>query len=133
MTIVVAYADTPPGHAALHAGISEAVAGAEEVVLVPAVRNAPMPDEAALHAQVGELLERLSDAGGSLTVDQGDLGDPSDAVVQVAQRRNARLIALGLRHRSPMGKVLLGSTAQRILLDATCPVLAVKAANTAKG
>ena len=53
-------------------------------------------------------------------------GDPSDAVVQVAQRRDARLLVLGLRHRTPVGKVVFGSTAQRILLDATCPVLAVK-------
>ena len=61
-----------------------------------------------------------------MEVERGDLGDPSDAVVQVAQRREARLVVLGLRHRSPVGKIVFGSTAQRILLDATCPVLAVK-------
>jgi nucleotide-binding universal stress UspA family protein len=127
MTIVVAYAESPPGLAALRAGISEAIALAEEVVLVPAARNAPMPDESTLRDQAGELLERLTSSGGSLTVDHGDLADPSDSVVQVAQRRDARLITLGIRQRTPMGKVLLGSTAQRILLDATCPVLAVRA------
>ncbi|HEU5486452.1 MAG TPA: tripartite tricarboxylate transporter permease, partial [Microlunatus sp.] len=64
--------------------------------------------------------------GAWVRVERGDLADPSDAVVQVAQRRDARLVVLGLRHRSPVGKVVFGSTAQRILLDATCPVLAVK-------
>jgi nucleotide-binding universal stress UspA family protein len=51
---------------------------------------------------------------------------PSDYVVQVAQRRDARLVVLGLRARTAVGKLVFGSTAQRILLDATCPVLAVK-------
>ena len=119
MTIVVAYADTPPGHAAVEAALVTPAGPGEPVVLVPAVRGEPVPDLAALEA-------RWPGLGGRVEVDRGDLGDPSDAVVQVAQRREARLVVLGLRHRSPVGKIVFGSTAQRILLDATCPVLAVK-------
>ena len=66
-------------------------------------------------------------AGGTVSVGSSDLHDPADAVIQVAQQVDATLICLGLRHRSPVGKLLLGSTAQRILLDATCSVLSVKA------
>jgi nucleotide-binding universal stress UspA family protein len=119
MTVVVAYADTPPGHAALEAAVTEVARDQETVVLVPAVRGEAAP-------AVADLERRWPHVAGRLEVERGDLGDPSDAVVQVAQRRDARLIVLGLRPRSPVGKLVFGSTAQRILLDATCPVLSVK-------
>ena len=123
MTVVVAYADTPPGHAAVEAAGAESAREQEVVVLVPAVRGEVLPE-------VADLERRWPEAAGRIEVARGDLGDPSDAVVQVAQRRDARLVVLGLRARTPVGKLVFGSTAQRILLDATCPVLAVKPSPT---
>lgn len=120
MTLVVAYADTPPGHAAVRSALAEAAAE-ETVVLVPAVREQEVPSLAEVEA-------RWPEGAGRLEVQRGALGDPSDSVVQVAQQRDARLIVLGLRARTPLGKLVFGSTAQRILLDATCPVLTVKPA-----
>lgn len=119
MTLVVAYADTPPGHAAVAAAVAESVQSQEAVVLVPAVRGEAPPD-------LEGIVARWPEINGRVEIENGDLGDPSDNVVQVAQRRDARLVVLGLRARTPVGKLVFGSTAQRILLDATCPVLAVK-------
>jgi nucleotide-binding universal stress UspA family protein len=56
-----------------------------------------------------------------------DLPDPADRVLQVAHETDAALVVVGTRHRSAVGKFLLGSTAQRLVLEAACPVLVVKA------
>ena len=53
--------------------------------------------------------------------------DPAEELIAAADRTDAEFIVIGLRRRSPVGKLLLGSNAQRVLLDASCPVLAVKA------
>ncbi len=53
--------------------------------------------------------------------------DPAEDLIAVAEAESADFIVIGLRRRSPVGKLILGSNAQRILLDAGCPVLAVKA------
>jgi nucleotide-binding universal stress UspA family protein len=55
--------------------------------------------------------------------------DPADDLIQVAKDVDADFIVIGLRRRTPVGKLILGSNAQRILLDAPCPVLAVKSDN----
>jgi nucleotide-binding universal stress UspA family protein len=42
------------------------------------------------------------------------------------ERPNAELLVIGVKHRNPVGKLLLGSVSQRVLLECTKPVLAVK-------
>ena len=57
----------------------------------------------------------------------GDVHDSAEELIRTAEATDADFIVIGLRRRSPVGKLLLGSNAQRVLLDAACPVLAVKA------
>ena len=52
--------------------------------------------------------------------------EPAEDLITVANETDADLIVIGLRRRTPVGKLILGSNAQRILLDAPCAVLAVK-------
>jgi nucleotide-binding universal stress UspA family protein len=58
------------------------------------------------------------------------LSDPEDtkaaAFLKVAQEEDPELLVIGMRRRSPTGKLVLGSTSQDILLGAEHPVLAVK-------
>jgi nucleotide-binding universal stress UspA family protein len=75
-----------------------------------------------------QLEQRLRSAGVKVAVHNFARGnDPTEDLIDVAEAEQAALIVIGLRRRSPVGKLLLGSNAQQILLTADCPVLAVKA------
>ncbi len=53
-------------------------------------------------------------------------GYPAEVILDEAARRGADLIAIATRGRSGLGRVLLGSTAERVLPNAPCPVLTVR-------
>ena len=52
--------------------------------------------------------------------------DVGDEIVRVAEQNHAELVVIGIRTRSPVGKVLMGSVAQTVIMDAPCPVLTVR-------
>jgi nucleotide-binding universal stress UspA family protein len=87
--------------------------------------------EAEVDAELVNVRQQLASAGIAAEVRQLARGlDVADDLIAVAEETNADFIVIGLRRRSPVGKLILGSNAQRILLDAPCPVLAVKAEAT---
>ncbi|MFD1858865.1 universal stress protein [Aeromicrobium camelliae] len=129
MTVLVSYVPTPVGDAAFDAGLDEAARRGENVVVVNsphggATVDADLVDEA--HAQ--RLSERAEQRGVTVEWRRDAHGDDVvDVVQRVADDVDASLVVIGLRRRSPVGKLLLGSVAQRILLHVDRPVLAVKA------
>ena len=52
--------------------------------------------------------------------------EPGEDIVQFAKDNDADLIIVGVRRRSKVGKLMFGSTAQFVILEAPCPVLTVK-------
>lgn len=52
--------------------------------------------------------------------------DPGNAIVQYAKENQCDLIIIGVRIRSRVGKFLIGSNAQYVILKAPCPVLTYK-------
>ena len=131
MTIVVGYVPTPEGEAALTAAISEAKLREEPLHIVNSSRGDSLSDPRyASEDSLDALRARLDGTGIAYEVKQFVRGhEASEELVDEADRLKASLIVIGIRRRTATGKLLTGSQAQRTLLDANCPVLAVKASD----
>lgn len=127
MGIVVGYLATPEGRAALGAAIDEARQRDTRVVVVVSTRpDAPEEQRSVLEADVEQVRADLASAGVDHEVRLLSGGDVADDLILTAEEVGAQLVVLGLRRRSPVGKLILGANAQRVLFDAPCPVLTVK-------
>ncbi|WP_076258875.1 universal stress protein [Intrasporangium flavum] len=131
MAIVVGYVATKEGRAALKRAAEECVLRGTKLVVISSHRGGKdfdADEAAAFEAELTRVKSLLADKGLEHEVRQLVRGnDPAEDLISVAEEENADFIVIGLRRRSPVGKLILGSNAQRILLDASCPVLAVKA------
>ncbi len=128
MTVLVGYVPTPEGEAAFAAALEEAGRRSEPLLLLNSPRGgAAVSADLAGDDVVEGLGDRARAAGIAMEVRQTQhSGEIADEVLRVARETDASVIVIGLRKRSPVGKLLMGSSAQRILLDADRPVLAVK-------
>ena len=130
-TVIVGYVPKPEGEAALKTAISEAKLRGCKLVVVNSNRGGS--DFDAEQARVAEadiqaVRKTLDASGVDYDIRQLVRGfEPAADLISLAEANSAELLVIGLRRRSPVGKLILGSNAQRILLDAKCPVLAVKA------
>ena len=130
MSIVVGYVVSPEGRAALRRAAEEAQVRSTKLIVVNSTKGgSALPAEEALVyenelADIGARLEALGIEHEVRQLVRGN--DPAVDLIEVAAEVNADFIVIGMRRRSPVGKLLLGSIAQQVLLDAPCPVLAVK-------
>ena len=131
MAVVVGYVPTPEGRAALRAARQEARDRQLKLVVVNSHKGgASFEGEDSIRTD--EELESVRRELAEDVVEYEVLelvrgNDPTDDLIEVAGEVGATLIVIGLRRRTPIGKLFLGSNAQRILLEADCPVLSVKA------
>jgi nucleotide-binding universal stress UspA family protein len=130
MSVVVGYVPDATGLLAVREAAQQAQWRDTELVLVNVVGAAgyvvpTAADERTLDAVSG----RLTEQGVRFTVRQVEqsLDRPSEVILAVAEETGAELIVVGVHRTSPVVKAVLGSTVQRVLADATCPVLCVRA------
>ena len=134
MTVLLAYAPTSAGLAAARAAAEEAKRrGSEDVTIVSVVRTrAATPPPAPVSGVSAEqeldaVAEDLVRQGLRVNVEHESSGDVVDYIRAVAERVKPSVVVIGLRRRTAVGKLLLGSTSQRLLLELDYPIVAVKA------
>jgi len=131
MAIVVGYVPTAEGRAALRRGAEEARLRGTRLVVINSNRGGrelSLEDARRQESELDDVRDQLNRDGIDNEVRQMVRGlDPAEDLIAVAEEVGADFIVIGLRRRTPVGKLILGSNAQRVLLEATCPVLAVKA------
>lgn len=129
MTILVAYVPRPEGQAALDKGIEIAKRRKEPLVVVNASPGGRQEDSSKADVQDVERVEALL-AGSGLDAKFKQYVRGNSAVSEIealVDSLQVSVLVIGLRKRTPVGKLIMGSVAQEILLSVSCPVLAVKA------
>jgi nucleotide-binding universal stress UspA family protein len=125
--IVIGYTADRYGKAALDAGIEEARVRGTDVLGVNSTSGDSYVDAAfAQKAEVREVEARLTTCGVPFELSQPVGVFAADALLEAMNRPEAELLVIGLKHRNPVGKLLLGSVSQQVLLECPKPVLAVK-------
>jgi nucleotide-binding universal stress UspA family protein len=125
--VVVGVVPNPRGRAALEHAVAEARRRGGRLVVVNSSRGDALVDEEYLQgAPLRQLEADLTVSGVPFELRQPVGRDVAEELAAAVAETDADLLVIGLRRRSAVGKLLMGSAAQRILLDVDCPVLAVK-------
>jgi nucleotide-binding universal stress UspA family protein len=132
--IVVGFLRSPEGRAALSRAVTEAELRNGELLVVHSMRGGERDelDQVMSYREEFEKLEAdLQTSGVRYRLVEYARGNaPAEDLLQASKDEEADMIVIGIRRRSPVGKLILGSNAQDILLHAECAVLAVKADRT---
>lgn len=125
-TILLAYVPSATSEAAFDFAVQEATRR-RAALLVLASERAPDPRKARGVTDGRPLEERLAETGLEYelrTVPKRD--DPADDILDAVEHDDVGLVVLGIRKRTPIGKILLGSTSQRVAIESPVPVVLVK-------
>ena len=128
MTILVAYVPRSEGQAALDKGIEIAKRRKEHLVVVNASPGGKKEDPSFADVQDFERVQQvLVNTGLNAEFKQYVRGKNAVEEIQaMVESLPVSVLIIGLRKRSPVGKLIMGSVAQELLLSVSCPVLAVK-------
>ncbi len=129
MTVAVAHQVSPASRLALAQAEKEAKVRGTDLAVLHVVDNIDHDKAEAYKLGISDEIERVMGSEPSvpwqlhLRTTAPDLGRE---LVDLADEVGAELLVIGARRRSPVGKALMGSVAQTVILQANIPVLVVK-------
>jgi nucleotide-binding universal stress UspA family protein len=133
MTVALAHqASSPVGRVALREAAHQARLRSTDLAVIHVVDSVDLDlTEAHRAGLADEVAKVLADCGidevpWRVELAAGANEDIAGAVLAFADSVQAEILVIGARRRSPVGKFLLGSVTQTIILDADMPVVVVK-------
>ena len=130
MSVAVAHQVSSTSRIALAEAAREASMRQTELAVLHVVESLDLDIAAANRSGISDEVERvLRDAGievsWELHLATGE-ENVADAILSLVDDVKAEILVIGARRRSPVGKFLLGSVTQTIILQADVPVFVVK-------
>jgi len=123
VTVCVGYVPTAEGRAALGFAIRECTVRSDRLLVVVTEEVAATAEFAADLALCEASLRQGCVEVRTVESDN----NAASELIDLSYEDTTDLLVIGLRRRSPAGKLIMGSTSQQVLLAAGCPVTAVKA------
>lgn len=103
-------------------------AAVTEALSAEATTNFLSEAKATLESYIDEQLSKRQNLFNRKTIfATADFGDPAERLVQIAKEVNANLIVVGTHGKGALEQALLGSVSQKVLREAPCSVLVVRA------
>ena len=130
MKILVGYTPAPEGVAALDFAVEHAKLTGAHLTVLNTGRNGNYADPVYATSQDMDAVEaQLRESGLDYEIRRPNDGlSATDSILGVAEDSGVDLVVIGLRKRTAVGKLITGSTAQAVLLNADVPVVCVPAA-----
>ncbi len=130
MKILVGYENSNVANHALEVAIKHARAFNAQLIVVTSMKGGPE-----VPRKTFDLSEKTLERAKSAVKKKGVACDtrlsvqglaPGEDLVGIAEKYDVEEIVIGVKRRSKVGKMIFGSNAQYIILEAPCPVVAVK-------
>lgn len=131
MKILLGYEDTEVGRTALELTVKHAkINNAKVFIVISMVGGGDVPEDTFLDAE-----KILKKAKGRCDAENIDCETrlvvrgmtPGEDLIRFAEEKGINEIIIGTKRKSKLGKLLFGSNAQYIILNAPCPVVTVRA------